>query len=109
MTDLEYAERADALLQNVESRCDQICDASDVDIDSQRSGGMITLTFPNGSQIVMNKQAPLQEVWLAARSGGYHFKWTDEAWRDTKGQGELRAILGREASAQAGIPLNFGA
>jgi CyaY protein len=109
MTDLEYAERADALLQSVESRCDQICDNSDIDIDSQRSGGMITLTFPNGSQIILNKQAPLQEVWLAARSGGYHFKWADNAWRDTKGQGELLAILGREAAVQAGTRLDFGA
>lgn len=109
MTDLEYAQHADTLLQHVERRCDAICDSSDVDIDSQRSGGMITLTFPNASQIILNKQPPLQEIWLAAKSGGYHFKWSGREWLDTKGQGEITAVLTREASAQAGSPLNFKA
>jgi CyaY protein len=44
-------------------------------VDNQRVGGMVTLTFANRSQIVINLQKPLHEIWLAARQGGYHFKW----------------------------------
>ena len=109
MTDLEFLDRAERLLQAVEEGCDRINDETDADIDAQRSGGMGTLTFPNRSQIVLNQQKPLHELWLAARSGGYHFKFVDGAWTDTKGQGELLAILTREASAQSGLRLAFTA
>ncbi|PRD66890.1 iron donor protein CyaY [Malikia granosa] len=107
MTDLEYMDRAEAVLQAIELACDRINDDSDADIDNQRVGGMITLTFANRSQIVINLQKPLQEIWLAARSGGYHYQFDGSQWQDTKGQGEFFAHLSREASAQAGQPLVF--
>jgi CyaY protein len=109
MTDLEFLDRAESLLQALESQCDQLNDRSDVDIDNQRVGGMVTLTFANRSQIIVNLQKPLQEVWMAARSGGYHYRWVGGAWQDTKGQGEFFAALSRDASAQAGLDLHFGA
>ena len=89
MTDLEFLDHAERLLQAVELACDRMNDEADVDIDNQRVGGMITLTFANRSQIIINLQKPLHEVWLAARSGGYHFKFDGQAWQDTKGQGEF--------------------
>jgi CyaY protein len=82
-------------------------DMDDVDIDNQRVGSMVTLSFPNRSQIIINLQKPLHEVWIAARSGGYHFRWQDGVWEDTKGQGEFFVTLSKDASAQAGQPLNF--
>jgi CyaY protein len=109
MTDPEFMDRAELLLKAVEASCDGINDRSDADIDNQRTGGMITLTFPNRSQIVINLQKPLHEVWLAAKSGGYHFKWVDGLWQDTKGQGEFFASLSRDASAQANQALVFQA
>lgn len=109
MTDPEFMDRAELLLKAVEASCDGINDCSDADIDNQRTGGMITLTFPNRSQIVINLQKPLHEVWLAAKSGGYHFKWVDGQWHDTKGQGEFFASLSRDASAQANQALVFQA
>ncbi|RYY82605.1 MAG: iron donor protein CyaY, partial [Comamonadaceae bacterium] len=62
MTDPEYMDRAEALLRQVEAGCDRINDATDADIDSQRVGGMVTITFRNGSQIIVNLQKPLHEV-----------------------------------------------
>ncbi len=91
MTDLEYMDRAEAALLAIELACDRINDDSDADIDNQRVGGMITLTFANRSQIVINLQKPLQEIWLAARSGGYHYQFDGSQWQDTKGQGEFFA------------------
>jgi CyaY protein len=107
MTDLEYLDHAEALLASVEACCDRINEETDADIDNQRVGGMITISFANRSQIVVNLQKPLQEVWLAARAGGFHYKFDGNAWRDTKGANEFFADLTRYASEQAGQPLVF--
>jgi CyaY protein len=107
MTDLEYQDRAEALLSSVEASCDRLNDATDADIDNQRVGGMVTLTFPNRSQIIINLQKPLQEVWMAARSGGFHYRFDGTRWMDTKGHGEFFAHLTRCASEQSGLSLQF--
>ena len=109
MTDLEFLDHAEHLLLAVERSCDCINDATDADVDAQRSGGMVTLTFPNRSQIVINLQKPLHEVWMAARSGGYHYRFDGTAWQDTKGAGEFFACLSRDATQQAGLALQFSA
>lgn len=108
MNDLEYLDRAERLLRAVEQGCDQLNETTEADLDNQRVGGMVTITFANRSQIVVNLQKPLQEVWLAARDGGYHFVWRDTAWQDTKSGAEFFATLSRCASAQSGLPLAFG-
>ncbi|MDH5206570.1 MAG: iron donor protein CyaY, partial [Hylemonella sp.] len=66
MTDNEFLDRAEVVLRCIEANCDRINDESDADVDNQRSGGMITLVFPDKSQIVINLQKPLHEIWLAA-------------------------------------------
>jgi CyaY protein len=108
MTDTEYMDRAEALLARVEAGCDRINEETDADVDNQRVGGMITLTFANGTQIIVNLQKPLHEVWMAARAGGFHYKFDGAQWLDTKGNGEFFANLSKYASEQAGAPLTFG-
>ncbi len=107
MTDSDFMDLAETLLRTVEAGCDRINDASMADIDNQRVGGMVTLVFANGSQIVINLQKPLHEVWLAAKSGGYHYRFDGQRWLDTKGSGEFFANLSRLASEQAGGTLSF--
>jgi CyaY protein len=107
MTDLEYLNHAEALLRRVELACDRINDQTDADIDNQRVGGMVTLTFPNRSQIVINLQKPLHEVWMAARVGGFHYRFDGQRWLDTKSGSEFFADLSRLASEQAGMALDF--
>jgi CyaY protein len=109
MTDTEFMDRAESVLRAIETSCDRINDASDADIDNQRVGGMITLVFPNHSQIIINLQKPLHEIWLAARAGGYHYKYLDGHWMDSKGHGELFENLSRFASEQASSPMVFTA
>ena len=109
MTDNEYLDRAEATLQALERACDRINDTTDADLDAQRSGGMLTLTFANHSQIIINQQKPLQEMWMAARSGGYHYRFDGQHWQDTKGAGEFLAQLSADASTQAGMALQFSA
>jgi CyaY protein len=107
MTDSEYMDLAEALLKTVERGCDRINDESDADLDNQRVGGMVTLTFSNRSQIIINLQKPLHEIWMAARAGGFHYRWDGAQWVDTKGHGEFFDHLSRCASEQAGQPLSF--
>jgi CyaY protein len=109
MTDLEYLDCAEAALKAVEIACDRINDESDADVDNQRTGGMVTLTFENRSQIIINLQKPLQEIWLAARAGGFHYKRASGLWLDTKTGQELFEDLSRYASEQAGQSMLFTA
>ncbi len=109
MTDLEFLDRADALLRAVEAGCDRINDLTDADIDNQRVGGMVTLSFPDRSQIIVNLQKPLQEIWLASRSGGYHYRFVSTHWVDTKTGQDFFEQLTNDACAQSGQSLLFQA
>jgi len=109
MTDLEYQNQAESVLKAVEQACDRLNDESDVDIDNQRTGGMVTLTFSNHSQIIINLQKPLQEIWMATRAGGFHYKFNSEQWLDTKDSREFFANLSLYASEQSAQSLVFAA
>ncbi|MBY0455333.1 MAG: iron donor protein CyaY [Burkholderiaceae bacterium] len=107
MTDLEFLACAEQLLRAIEQCCDQINDNTDADVDNQRTGAMVTLTFANRSQIIINQQKPLHEIWMATKSGGYHYRFDGSQWQCTKNSGEFFAQLSRDASAQAGMALRF--
>ena len=107
MTDPEYMDRAEALLGCIEACCDRINDETDADVDNQRVGGMVTLIFGNRTQIIVNMQKPLHEIWMAAKAGGFHYKFDGARWVDTKGNGEFFANLTRYAGEQAGQTLRF--
>lgn len=107
MTDLEFLDRAESALKAIEAHCDRINDAGEADIDNQRTGGMITLTFENKSQIVVNLQKPLQEIWLATKRGGYHYKFVNGQWQDTKNSVEFFANLSDCAREQSQTQLVF--
>ncbi len=106
MTDLEYSDLAEALLRSVEADCDRINDDTDTDIDNQRVGGMVTLTFSNRSQIIINLQKPFHEVWMATRAGGFHYKYQGN-WLNNRDQSEFFADLTRYASEQSMQTLIF--
>ncbi len=108
LSDAEYHAKAHALLARIEAQVDAWLDEDVVDIDSHRTGGLLELSMPGGSKIVINTQPPLQEIWLAARSGGYHFKWDGDRWLDREGQ-EFCDRLSRSASEQSGRALTFSA
>ena len=107
LSDAEYRERTNAILGLIEATCDRWLQDDLIDIDTQRTGGVLELQFPGGSRIVVNTQPPLHELWLAARDGGFHYRWDGTAWRDTRDGSEFGATLARLASAQAGRPLRF--
>ena len=75
-----------------------------VDIDYDNAGGILTLEFGNASQIIINKQTPLSQIWVAAKSGGFHFDYDadQQCWRLPHGGEELFSCLSRYCSEQAG-------
>jgi len=105
LSDSEFHRRAQEVLAAIEATLDRWLQDDEIDIDSHRSGGLLELELPGGSKIVVNTQPPLHELWLAARTGGYHFRLIGEQWIDSRGGGEFFAMLSREISAQAGRPL----
>lgn len=107
LSDSEYHRLTAETLARVEATIDRWLQDDVIDIDTQRTGGLLELSFPGGSKIVINTQPPLHEIWLAARAGGYHFKRAGDAWRDTRDGREFFDRLSEEASAQAGCGLKF--
>lgn len=107
LSDAQYHALADGLLASIEAQIDRWLQDDVVDIDGARTGGLLELSFPDRSKIVVNTQPPLREIWLAARSGGFHYKRVGGRWLDTKSGDEFFAVLSRCASEQAGKPLSF--
>ena len=107
MDESEFDQLADDTMMAIE----EAVDASGADIDYDSAGGILTLEFADGSQIIVNKQAPLKQIWVAARSGGFHFDYDIEAacWR-LQGKGsELFECLSGYCSEQAGEPVRLEA
>ena len=107
LSDAEYLTRAHAALTAVERQIDLWLDADEIDIDTHRTGGLLELTFPDRSKIILNTQPPLQELWLAARGGGFHYRFQSGRWVDTRDGTEFFAALSHHASLQSGRPLRF--
>ena len=99
MTESEYTRLADATLNKIEQALEAIDDGVDFEL---AAGGILEVEFDNGSKIIINKQSATQEIWVAAKSGGYHYRWTGDSWHDTRTNEELFAALSGFASAQAG-------
>ena len=78
-------------------------EASGADLDFElKEGGVLEIEFEDGSKIIVNRHGAAREIWVAARSGGFHFRWDGEAWRDTRDGTELFAALSRLVSQQLG-------
>ena len=107
LTDGEYLARTAAVLASVEAAVDRWLQDDVVDIDTHRTGGLLELSFPNGSKIVLNTQPPLHELWMAARAGGFHYKHVDGRWLDTREGRDFFDALSACASEQAGVALRF--
>lgn len=107
LSDSEYHRLVGAVLSSIEATVDRWLQDEVIDIDCQRTGGLLELGFPNRTTIVVNMQPPLHELWLAARAGGYHYRHADGRWSDGRDGSEFFAVLSREASAQGGRKLVF--
>lgn len=108
MTESEFLMLADQTLTAIESALERASTDSDLDIECSRSGNVLEIEFiDNGSKIIVNSQTPMQEMWVAARSGGFHYRHVEGEWRNTRDQSELFTALSQMITDQGGIRLTL--
>ena len=105
MNETEFLARIDSILDSVETQADAWFENLDLDVETRRQGHVLNLVFDNGHQIVINSQGPLQEIWVAARSGGFHYRFDGENWKDTRAGQDLHDALSRLCSEASGLSL----
>ena len=103
LSESEFERMASETLAGIEASVEAAADSAGIDIDLQmKPGGVLELEFEDGSKMILNRQGATREIWVAARSGGYHFRYDSQRWVDTRDGGELFAALSRMVSAQGG-------
>ncbi|MFC7298390.1 iron donor protein CyaY [Herminiimonas aquatilis] len=105
MTESEFLQQAEATLSQIEATLEALANTSDLDVECTRSGNVLEIEFvDNGTKIIVNSQAPMQELWVAAKSGGFHFKAQGSKWINHRDDGaELFSALSQMVSQQGGI------
>ncbi|MEO6920192.1 MAG: iron donor protein CyaY [Collimonas sp.] len=108
MTESEFLAAAEAALGEIERALEQAADDTDLDVECKRSGNVLEIEFiDNGSKIIVNSQAPMQELWIAAKSGGFHYKRKGDDWINTRDGSEFFAALSTMISTQGGVPVTL--
>ena len=102
MDDKEFNALADDMLGRIEAAL-EAC-AADIDFELA-AGGVLEIEFADGSKIIVNRHGVAREIWIAARAGGFHFRWDGARWVDTRDGAELMEKLAALASQQAGEPV----
>jgi CyaY protein len=106
MTESEFENLAGATLAALE----RAFEAAAPDADVQAKGaGLLEIEFEDGSKMVINRHGAAREIWVAARSGGFHFRHDGSVWRDTRDGCELFAAVSRLATQQSGTPVQLSA
>lgn len=103
LTATEFNEMADALFEQIVETIDVADAAEDVELNQ----GVLEVSCADGSKIIINRHGPNQEIWVAARSGGHHFKWADGAWVDTRSGEMLSDAISRVVREQTGAHISF--
>jgi CyaY protein len=99
MNDSEFEALAGDALQRIE----RALEASGIDADLElKEGGVLEVEFADGTKMIVNRHGAAREIWVAARAGGFHFRWDGAKWRDSRDGSELFAALSRLVSAQSG-------
>ncbi len=97
MNETEFHQLVDVQMQIIE----EMIDDSGADIDYEVTGNVMTLEFEDRSQIIINRQEPMKEIWLASKSGGFHFSYQQEQWICSKTGVELIAMVKQECEKHA--------
>ena len=103
MTESEFLELTDAVFARIENALD----ASGLEADPMRAGNVLEIELADGSKVIVNRHAFNQELWIAARRGGFHYRLQDGSWTNTREQGEFFADLAAILTEQSGEPFAF--
>ncbi|MEP6996781.1 MAG: iron donor protein CyaY [Betaproteobacteria bacterium] len=105
----EFSARADAVLAAVGASLDVAIDAIDADLDWSLNDGVLTIDCGRNGKLVVNRHVANREIWVAAKSGGFHFRADGGAWRDSRAGEELGAAIKRLLHDQAGMSIDLPA
>ncbi len=103
MTEREFSEQADAVFQRIE----QVLDNCAADIDYDSNGSVLEMEFADGGKLIVNRHVANREIWLAAKSGGFHYAMQDGRWRSQRDGSELYAKLEELVEMGAGERISF--
>jgi CyaY protein len=110
MTESEFLALAEQTLGTIERAIERAADDADADIECSRSGNVLDIEFGNReSKIIVNSQAAMHEIWVAARAGGFHYRYDGAKWINTRDGSELFDALSQLATSQAGTELKLQA
>lgn len=106
LSETRYNDLVDEVLLQVEE-CLEDCDA---DLEIEPGQGMLTVEFANGSRVILSRQPPVRQLWVAAKSGGFHFNYSEDDghWLEQRDGRELMQVLSRVCSEQAGQAIELG-
>jgi CyaY protein len=108
MDEREFTLAADAELLRIESALEVASESGAVEFDFEtKPGGVIEIECEDGSKIIVNRHGAAREIWVAARSGGFHFRPQDGRWVGTRDGEELMAALARTLSEQSGVSVTL--
>ncbi|HEV2609688.1 MAG TPA: iron donor protein CyaY [Noviherbaspirillum sp.] len=109
MTESEFLALAEAALARIETILEAASDNGELDVECSRSGNVLEIEFiDNGSKIIVNSQTPMQELWIAARSGGFHYRHENGRWLNTRDRSELFASLATMVNEQGNANIVMG-
>jgi len=100
MDESEFNQHVDEVIEHIEEQLD----ALETDLDYETAGGIFSVTFENGTKIIINRQTPLKQIWVATKSGGFHFNFDKEMkrWMKDDDGTELFTALSHYFTDQAG-------
>lgn len=103
MTETEFNALVDGVLLAIE----RSLESSGLELEFETTNGILEIEFPNGTKVIINRQTPNREIWVAARSGGFHFRGRGDLWIDTRSGKSLLELLDDVVSQQAGVRANL--
>jgi CyaY protein len=106
-TDTEFIASADAVLAAIGAAVDDALADSEADVDWSLNDGILEIDCGSGGKLIVNRHVPNREIWVAARSGGFHFRQEGGAWRDTRSGDALAAKLAQLLRAHAGLDVDL--
>lgn len=106
MNSAEYTEIVENLYFKIEEILDELIEDHNAPVDYENCSGVITIECEDtSSQVIISKQQASQQIWVAAKSGGFHCDYDQTLWRCTKTQETLEELLTRVCSEQSNNPI----
>ena len=103
MNDSQFQQLADQLYQKIEDCIEE----SGADVDYDQNGGLLTLEFENRSKLIINRQQPLHQIWLATSESGHHYNYINDDWIDDRSGDRFLIFLSAAIFKQSQEKVNF--